>query len=358
VLILGGGARNAGQAALRLVERWPAAVLTTAAGRGALAEDTPYSCGLVGLYLTPPVDSLIAEADLILAVGARFEETARMRWSKPPGSLLIQVDCDANAFDVGIPADIPLLGDAALTLSALAEATYAANSASEQRSRWLGRITEAQSAARSQWRTDDFDSSPAVAALTAVTDVFGTSVTFVHENGLHDIWSYHWPVVTVPEGAPVVVPGEQTALGFGVAAAVGAALADQRRSTLVFAGDAALGMNLTALSTIAEYRLGVVFVVFDNAGFGWPRLMRRQADAPDAVTRPALELPFEPFARALGGEVMTPKTSAELWSAARRCRERAEQGQFSVLRIMVDDTVLPPAVTESSDPEPTPGHAS
>ncbi|WP_141584373.1 thiamine pyrophosphate-binding protein [Actinomadura sp. WMMA1423] len=337
LVLLGGGARaaGAGAAATALAERWRAPLMTTAAGRGSVDEHHPLAVGLAGLYTTPPIDRITAEADVVLAVGTRLEETARMGWPELDRARLVHVDGDPGVFGTALEPEQALLGDAALTLAALAEPFASrAGAGAAGREAWLKRVAEHRQAALEEYgAAPPFEQSPVRAALGAVAAVFGDGAVLVHENGLNDIWSYHWPVLSVGPRNSVVVPGEQTMMGFGVAAGLGAAAADPSRPTVVLCGDGALNMSLSALTTAASHGLGMVVVVFDNSGFGWPRWLRGQEGAPDEVTRFDAELPVDAIVERLGGTFAAPSGDGALRAAIEDARETAGRGRPAVVRV-------------------------
>ncbi|MFI1395464.1 thiamine pyrophosphate-binding protein [Streptomyces sp. NPDC020681] len=344
LLLLGGGARaaGAGPAALELAERWASPVMTTAAGRGTVPEDHPLVCGSVGLYATPPLESVQCGADTVLAVGSRLEETARMGWDTLETVRLVQIDCDPAAFGAGVAEPVAaLLGDGAATLARL---TALLPVPSAGRAGWVERAAQARRTAWLSWTADgDLAASPARTALHALAEILPDATT-VHDNGMNDIWSYHWPVHRVGPRSRTVVPGEQTMLGFGAAAAAGAALASDGRPTVVICGDGGVEMGIDALPTAAELGLGLVLLVFDNEGYGWPRLLRQQLDAPAGLTRFALPLPVDDIVRALGGQAETPDSVAGIPDALRRARKAAAAGRIALVRIKVPDDDVPPGI--------------
>ncbi|GLZ06505.1 acetolactate synthase, large subunit, biosynthetic type [Actinomadura sp. NBRC 104412] len=348
LVLLGGGARaaGAGRAALTLAERWRAPVMTTAAGRGVIDEGHPLAVGLAGLYLTPPLHQATGEVDVLLAVGTRLEETARMGWPELDAVRLVHVDCDPEAFGVPLEPVQALLGDAALTLAALDErfATRADRNAGN-RAKWLDHVARLRQAALDDHATPPpFEQSPVRATLGAVAEVFGDGAVLVQENGLNDLWSYHWPVLSVGARTSVVVPGEQTMMGFGVAAALGAAVAEPDRPTVVLCGDGAVTMSLPALATAAELRLGLVVVVFDNAGHGWPRWLRAQEGAPDELTRFNAVLPWDAITAGLGGTYAAPADDTGLRAALRDARQAAAGGRLAVVTVRPREDDVPVGV--------------
>lgn len=346
LIVAGGGAQasRAGPALLRLSEALSAPVMTTAAGRSTVPEDHPLAAGLVGLYATPPLDKLMAEADLVVAVGTRLEETARMGWPELSCQRLIHVDVDPFIFGQSAETDVALLGDAALTVELLLTDLQGTLPFSI-REKWQRRHADLDSAARVRHLGAHKSHSEAREALLAVGEVFGSEAAYVHENGLHDIWSYHYPLLPIGMSSTVVVPGEQTMLGFGLPAAVGAAMADHHRPTVLLCGDGAFEMNLSAAVTAADYGIGLTVVVFDNAGFGWPRHLRNLKEDPNHLTKFSLSYPVDEVIKALGGMVSEPIGWQELRTALTEARKTSANGSIALIRVRVRDDDIPPGIS-------------
>ena len=339
LLLAGGGARaaGAGPALARLAGLLGAPVLTTASGRGVVDEDDVSSFGVAGLYLTPPLQDAVDDADVVCVVGSRLEETVRMGWASLAERRIVQVDADAAAFGQAVDAAVPLLGDAALTTAALAE--LVAGRAQPDRRAWRDTAAAARAAALGTGA-----GSSAHAVFTAVTDVFGPRVTLVQENGLHDMWGYHFSALRVRAGTVVVGPGEQTMMGYGLPAAVGAALGTPNRPTVLLCGDGALGVSMAALPTVAELGLGLVAVMFDNGGFGWPRRGRTAGGADDGLTRFTLPSPVAAAVRALGGEAFTVGAGQDPAGVLKSAHDVAAGGRIALVTVPVLDDDVPPGV--------------
>ncbi|MEU8521235.1 thiamine pyrophosphate-binding protein [Streptomyces sp. NPDC048577] len=359
VVVAGGGCKpaDAGPAVRRLVELLGAPVFTTAAGRGVLDEEHPLSCGLVGLYTTPPADRLLASADVVLAIGSRIEETARMGWDTLAETTLVHVDIDPAAFLTALEPEVALLGDAAVVAEQLASVLEARPPAATGH----GAARQADVASvREEMRTRH--PAPAVPhrskltvthALHLLQRAVGRDATLVQENGLHDMWGYHYPVVSVDDGARVITPGEQTMVGFGLPAAVGAALADRSRRTVLVCGDGAFEMGLAALPTAIEEHLGLTVLVLDNGGYGWPRFVRASEEASDVLTRFTAPSHTDAAVRALGGRTAHCTTAAELAAALADATRAHAEGRVTVLTVPVRDDDVPVGVRRVFAPAPT-----
>ncbi|MGW1777063.1 thiamine pyrophosphate-binding protein [Streptomyces sp. NPDC002104] len=352
VVVAGGGCKpsGAGPAVRRLAELLGAPVFTTAAGRGTVDEEHPLACGLVGLYTTPPADALLAEADVVLAVGSRLEETARMGWSSLDTAALVHIDIDPAVFLTAVEPEVALLGDARVVVEQLSAVVEEAPAADTERGRArvarVGAVRE-ELHARYSAPADgygDTDGLTVPAALRAVQEVFSRDATLVQENGLHDMWGYHFPVLSVSDRAHVVTPGEQTMVGFGLPAAVGAALAAPDRDTVLVCGDGALEMSLAALPTAVEQRLGITVLVLDNGGYGWPRFVRAAEGAPGGLTRFTAPGHVRAAVEAAGGWTARCTTGAELTAALKEAREVGRAGRPAVITVPVRDTDVPVGV--------------
>ncbi|MEU5090316.1 thiamine pyrophosphate-binding protein [Streptomyces sp. NPDC021356] len=361
VVVAGGGCKpaDAGPAVRRLAELLAAPLFTTAAGRGLVDEEHPLACGLVGLYTTPPADGLLADADVVLAIGSRLEETARMGWAGLEDKALVHVDVDPAVFHTALEPEVALLGDAAVVAGQLADAVLdevPATTADGAARR--AEVAAVRAAMRARHTPADSPELTVTAALRLLQESVTREATLVQENGLHDMWGYHHPVVSVGDGARVITPGEQTMVGFGLPAAVGAALADPARRTVLVCGDGAFEMGLAALPTAAELNLGLTVLVLDNRGYGWPRFVRAEERAPDTLTRFSAPAHTDAAVRALGGHTARCTTAAELAAALEDAAKAHAEGRTTVITVPVRDYDVPVGVRRVFDAAPPEGAAA
>ncbi|MGW7719473.1 thiamine pyrophosphate-binding protein [Streptomyces chartreusis] len=355
VVVAGGGAKaaGAGEALLGLAERLGAPLFTTASGRGVIDEDHPLAHGLIGLYTSPAAQPLLDEADLVFVIGSRLEETARMGWFRPGAGRLIQLDSDPAAFSLVAEADVNLLGDATLTLRRLL-GVLGARDLDATDSAWRRRIGQVRHEPRPAPGAEDQTLS-APHAITAAIDAFGRDLILVQENGLHDMWGYYYPVVSVSDRSTVISPGEQTMVGFGLGAALGAAVTDRSRPTVVICGDGAAEMSLAALPTAAEQHCGITVLMLDNRGFGWPRFVRSHSDSDDSLTRFATLSHVGRVVESLGGWTAGPATRDELASALEKARLVTADGGIALISVRVADDDIAPGVLRAFEPPDSAG---
>ncbi|MGX1884857.1 thiamine pyrophosphate-binding protein [Streptomyces sp. NPDC055287] len=342
IVVVGGGAHaaGAGPAVWELARKLDAPVFATASGRGTVPEvgnrfheAGDNFCGLLGLYRESAMDDTLRRSDLVLAFGTRMEETARDGWDELLGDTpVVRVDTDHEAQLFGPPAECFLDGDAAHTAELLL--LEVARQAKPTREPW----PEEWRACRDQVFKQCDASGLVPATLRALSREYGDGRwCVVQENGLQDLWGYHYACLQLGPAGTALTPGEQTMMGFALPAAVGVRLADPTLETVVTCGDGALEMSLAALATARQAGIGLTVVTWDNGGWGWPRA-ERDATASlmsfDDRSRslPALERMFDDTQR-----VEVPE---QLEHALARAREHARAGRLALVVVPADDSHL------------------
>ncbi|GIG59611.1 acetolactate synthase [Longispora fulva] len=336
LVLVGGGLRGAGHVAESLATKIGAGLFVTASGRGSVAEEHPAFLGLAGLYSPAEAAPLWEDADLLIALGTRLEETATFR----PGFVaegvpVLQVNVDPHGMSTEYPGPRVLAdaGDTVRTWLATVDAT--------PNRPWALEIAECRAASRSavQDRLKVMAESDAIhvaEVLAAVDRVAPSDRILVQENGLQDMWSYFYPHwVCAPGGS--VVPSEQTTLGFGTAAAGGVRLAAGDRPVIAFVGDGAFGMVGNEIRTLVEEKIGVLYVVLRNGGYGW--LQHQYGDEPRFVD-PHRALAVPPGVR---HTVLTDKSQLDEVLATGVTDSAA--GHVVVVEVPVSLTDAPPGIT-------------
>ncbi|MER7519651.1 thiamine pyrophosphate-dependent enzyme [Streptomyces sp. NPDC126499] len=360
-LVLGGGARSAAPECRALAEALGAPVVTTANGKGIVDERHPLSVG-VALH-SPAVRKWLADRDVILAVGTELAESDIWSTLPPLPGTLIRVDVDPAQMYAGLPADVPLVGDAPVVLRALlaahregdpeggrasgtvttgavpaetagAGAVPAATATTVAGTAGAGAVPAgtATTAAVPAGDEDRTGLGPLVAALRTARDdetrardarwlpylramrrVLAEDAVITSDSAQCCYYGAlpHLPIG--PEGRYLHPTGFGT-LGFALPAAIGAKTACPGRQVVALSGDGGLQFSVQELATAAQTGLPLPVVVFDNGGYGEIREeMAARGDAPTAVDLPAVDLPA--LARAYGGRGTTVHSPGELAAA-------------------------------------------
>ncbi|MEV6235562.1 thiamine pyrophosphate-binding protein [Lentzea sp. NPDC051838] len=260
VLIAGHGAWNARAEVRMLAERLNAPVLTTFKAKGLIPDSHPLACGVLGRSGTPVASWLMNESDLLVVVGASFANHTGIAPYKP----IVQIDDDHAAigrFDA-VTADV--LGDAALTLTALSNALDEVK-ATDQRpdvaARWeIWRHEKARRAADDRGR-----GVSAAAVFAALSQHLSADAVVTVDVGNH---AYSLGRYLESKGQPVLMSGYLGSIGFGYPAAIGAWAAAPGRPIVAVTGDGGFGQYATELTTAVKYGIPIKHVLLNNNALG------------------------------------------------------------------------------------------
>lgn len=291
VIIAGQGARDAAADLRALAERLGAPVLTTFRAKGLVPDTHPLGAGVLGRSGTPVASWLMNEADLLLVVGASFADHTGIAPYKP----IVQVDDTPSAIGRFHGVEIGLLGDAAVTVRALAarlEATAAADQRPDVAARWA--IWRAEKARRA---ADDRGRGVASAAVFAALSTHcPADAVITVDVGNH---AYSFGRYFESAGQPVLMSGYLGSIGFGYPAALGAWAADPRRPVVAVTGDGGFGQYLAELTTAVKYGIPVRHVLLDNGALG--KISKEQLAGDLPVWQTSLVNPdFAGYARLCG----------------------------------------------------------
>ncbi|MET9655405.1 5-guanidino-2-oxopentanoate decarboxylase [Streptomyces sp. NPDC006510] len=312
-MVLGGGARGAAAECLRLAVELGAPVVTSANGKGIVAETHPLSLG-VSLH-SRAVRRWLAERDVVLAVGTELAESDL--WEPLPelDGTLIRADIDPAQMYAGPPVGIPLVGDARHTLRSLLAARPGAAEAHPEAHRAVVALRNERNA---ETRSGDAHLLPYLAAIRSVLPANAVLTSDSAQCCYYGAIP-HLPVA--PEGRYLHPTGFGT-LGYALPAAIGAKSADPARPVVALSGDGGLQFSVQELATAVQLRLPLPVVVFDNGGYGEIRdEMVSRGDRPTAVDLPAVDLPA--LARAYGGHGVRADSPEALAEALRRALDTA-----------------------------------
>ena len=253
MIMVGGGALGASREVRMLAEHLGAPVVAFRAGRGVLSSEHELSHTIASGRL------LWADTDLLIAIGSRVE-IPDLRWrSRPAGLRTVRIDIDPREFERA-PADVGILGDAAESTAALV-ATLARFVPTPLAGR------RAASRAARETNLAELDGlQPQIGYVRAIRAALPRDGFFVDE--VCQAGYAAWLGFPVYEPRTFVTSGYQGTLGYGFATALGVKVANPGRAVVSVAGDGGFMFSCAELATAAQYRIGVVVVLFDNGSFG------------------------------------------------------------------------------------------
>ncbi|MBP7466894.1 MAG: acetolactate synthase large subunit [Thauera sp.] len=263
VLYLGGGVVASGAAplAVQLAEQAGLPTTMTLMGLGAMAIDHPLSIGMLGMHGARYTNFVLEESDLLVVVGARFDDRAIGRAAQfCPNAKIVHIDIDASELHKIKTAHVALHANVKCALEALLPRVQA-----KPRERWLAQVDSLRSRFPMQFPGQD-DPRSHYGLIHAVASALDDDAIVATDVGQHQMW--------VAQAYPFRRPrqwltsGGLGTMGFGLPTAMGAALAEPDRTVVCFTGDGSFKMNIQELATLAEEGLNVKIVLMNNNALG------------------------------------------------------------------------------------------
>jgi acetolactate synthase-1/2/3 large subunit len=265
---LGGGVVHAGatETIRGLAENLDMPAVKSLMALGCLPAGHPLSLGLLGMHGARYANQALEECDLVIAAGSRFGDRTTGKVSHfCTQAKIVHLDIDESEIGKIKPADVSVVGDLTDTLSALAPRLVP-----RKRGAWLKRLAELKGS-HPLYPGADF-STPA-GIIRTLGKMLPPDAIIATDVGQHQMWVAQ----NYPHQRPrcwLTSSGLGT-MGFGLPAALGAALANPGRTVVCFSGDGSLLMNIQELATLAEEGANVKIVLFDNQALG---LVAQQQD--------------------------------------------------------------------------------
>jgi acetolactate synthase-1/2/3 large subunit len=270
VIVCGGGVVLAGaEAALqRFAERSGITVATTVSGQGSMAETHPLCLGVVGSNGgRPETRAVVDAADCVVFIGCRAGSVTTERWRSPGADArIIHIDCDPGVIGASYRTDSAICADARLALEALAEAAGlpVLDGAEEV-------VAEAWAAKRAHFLPlAESDAAPILPerVIATLDRLLPGDAVICADPGTPCPYFSAYYTIRKP-GRHFITNRAHGALGYALAAAVGAQIGRPDAKVVAALGDGSFGMCVGELETIVRLGLPITVVVFSNSVFGW-----------------------------------------------------------------------------------------
>ncbi len=276
LLYVGGGAITSGAHAElhKLAELFQIPVTTTLMGKGAFDESHPLALGMLGMHGTAYANFAVSECDLLIAVGARFDDRVTGKLDQfACHAQVIHIDIDPAEVGKNRAPQVPIVGDVRLVLLDLLRRYEELGISPEpnQTKEWLARIN--------RWRQEYPLQVPQHADSLSPQEVIvelarqAPDAYYTTDVGQHQMWAAQF-LKTGPRRW-ISSAGLGT-MGFGLPAAMGAKVALPHKQVICVAGDASVQMNIQELGTLAQYGINVKTVIINN---GWQGMVRQWQQA-------------------------------------------------------------------------------
>lgn len=272
LMIVGGGAQCASDEVVAFAERTGIPVTTTLMGIGAFPAGSEQALGMPGMHGTVTANRAISHCDLILAAGMRFDDRVTGKISRfAPNATVVHIDIDPAEISKLVRAHVPVVGDLRDVLPRLGAELGRLDVGPwrEQLAAWKARYPE-------RYETGETLASQEV--LELLRQASGGDCIVTTEVGQHQMFAARLFPTSRPRS--FVTSGGLGTMGFGLPAAIGAAMARPGETVVCVAGDGSVQMNVQELATLYKLQLPVVIAILNNGMLGmvrqWQELFHAQ----------------------------------------------------------------------------------
>ncbi|MBT9166779.1 MAG: Acetolactate synthase large subunit [Syntrophomonadaceae bacterium] len=339
VLYAGGGVVSSGadELLLELAERTETPVTTTLMGLSAFPGCHPLSLGMLGMHGTYWANIAVNEADLLIAVGARFDDRVTGKINHfAKGAKIIHIDIDPAEIGKNIQVDVPIVGDVKRVLTELLKKTE-----SKQHPDWLDRIEELKKCVPLDYcQEPDGELLPQFVIESIYRETNGEAV-ITTEVGQHQMWTAQY--YKFKNSRSLASSGGLGTMGYGFPASLGAQLGRPGETVFCIAGDGSFQMNSQELATAVNYNIPVKVAIINNQYLGmvrqWQQIFFRRRYSSVALEKGP---DFVKLAEAYGAVGLRAEKAAEVAVVLRQAmatpgpvvmdfRVRAEENVFPMV---------------------------
>lgn len=310
VLYVGGGviSANASQELRELANKANLPVTMTLLALGCFDQTQPQSLDMLGMHGTAYANFAVQECDLLIAVGARFDDrvTGKVK-TFAPNAKVIHIDIDPSSISKNVATDIPVVGDAKFILAELAKEVR-----HKERKEWFDKIADWKKRFPLRYDTKSPNIKPQY-VIEQIWEATKDNAIIVTGVGQHQMWTAQFYKHTKPRH--FLTSGGLGTMGFGLPAAIGAQIAKPDETVIAIDGDSSFNMTLTEMSTAVQYELPVKVCIINNGYMGmvrqWQQLFYGQRYSKSSLRNPA----FAAVAEALGAVGITVEKKSEVKQA-------------------------------------------
>ncbi len=262
-LFLAGGGVNisgGGEAMTKLAEAMQVPVITTVMGKGSLPTDHPLYIGNMGMHGNVAANTAVSECDLLFSIGTRFNDRITGKISEfAKGAKIVHIDIDAASISRNIVVDVPIVADAKEAIEKFSEIAVPPKHAEG----WLARLQAL--------KAEKPISMPHEGALTPQDVIEGINEQFTEaivttDVGQNQMWTTQF--LQLRGRSKLITSGGLGTMGYGLPAAIGAALGRPEMPVVSVSGDGGFQMNEQELATAACQELPIVICILNNSYLG------------------------------------------------------------------------------------------
>lgn len=270
VLYIGGGAvySKASKQIMELAEKNSIPITSSLMGLGCIPTEYPLFLGMLGMHGAKSTNLILKEADVILALGTRFDDRATGKVSQFCNQAkIIHIDIDNAEINKIKKAHFSLNCDLSIALKMIIP-----NIRRSYRGNWISYVNALKNKYRLK-NEKDSDLTDPIYLIRQIGNIVDSSTIITTDVGQHQMWvAQHYPF---KKPKTFLTSGGLGTMGFGLPAAIGAALANPNKKIICMSGDGSFFMNMQELATLSENKLNIALIIFNNGHLG---LVRQQQE--------------------------------------------------------------------------------
>ncbi len=273
VILAGGGVilSNGADALTGLARKLNIPVTCTLMGLGSFPATDPLWLGMVGMHGTYAANLAINNCDVLMCVGARFDDRVTGKLAAfAPKARIVHIDIDPTSIRKNVEVHVPVVGDCRLALEGIAEICEAKLENKDwagEHAAWIAAVAEWKASKPLCYQCNGNIKPQSV--IEALYDITGGDAIIATEVGQHQMWVAQFYSFTKPR--TLLTSGGLGTMGYGFPASVGAQFAFPDKKVIAVAGDASLQMNIQELATVVANRLPIKVVILNNRYLGMVR---------------------------------------------------------------------------------------
>ncbi len=337
VLYVGGGviASGASEELLKLSERTNILVTTTLMGKGAYPETHRHSLGMLGMHGTAYANYAVSHCDLLIAVGARFDDRVTGKLDEFAGNAkVIHIDVDPAEIGKTVRVDIPIVGDSKNILGQLLKYVEA-----RPETEWNEQLVRWKAEYPLQYGSDDEQVYPQY-VIEKINEVTNGDAILATGVGQHQMWSALYYKCKYPR--QFLSSGGLGTMGFGLPAGIGAQIGCPDKTVFIVDGDGSMQMNSQEIMTAVAYKIPIKVVILNNQFLGmvrqWQELFwGHRYSSVNMEAQPD----FVKLAEAYGAIGMRIEKRSEVVDALRKSLEYTDVPVIMDFRVVREENVFP-----------------
>lgn len=333
-ILTGGGVviADAAEELRAFADKIDAAVCDTLMGKGAMEGTAERYTGMIGMHGTKASNFGLAEADVLVVVGARFSDRVIGNASKfAHDAKIIHIDVDQAEINKNVEVDEYIIGDAKVILETLISKVE-----ESKKPEWMAEIQELKSKYPMTYDKGVLTGPQVIEKLYELT---GGNATVVTEVGQHQMWAAQFYQYKKPH--QLLTSGGLGTMGYGLGASLGAKLARPDETVVNIAGDGCFRMNMNEIATAARYNIPIIQIVINNHVLGmvrqWQTLFYDKRYS-NTVLKDSVD--FVKLSEAMGAEAYRATTIEEFENAFQKA-QKADGPVVIDCIINEDDKVWP-----------------